>query len=385
MKSQKHLFSLDPAVHYLNCAYKGPMLKSSEQAAISALWRERNPMSISQEDFFLGAQEVQFQFSKLVNCSASQVAMIPSSSYGFSTALTNISFRQGQHALILKDEFPSGCFSVKSWCDKHGAELKVVAPDDEGVQQGRSWHVNILNEINASTRVVLMSSVHWMNGLKFDLEKIGRRCKEVGAVFIVDGTQSVGVAEMDVKRFHIDALICPAYKWLLGPYGLGVSYFGPVFDSGKPLEESWLNRKNSEDFSTLTNYEMEYRSGAARYNVGEKSNFILIPMLVEALKQINQWQVSEMELYCKKLVMPLYEYLESNQVKIEEAEYRSTHILGIKVPQHVDQELLRTLLKENKISLSNRGSYLRISINVFNDTDDIEALIAVFEKCGFSK
>ncbi|PZX56483.1 aminotransferase class V-fold PLP-dependent enzyme [Algoriphagus chordae] len=379
MDSQKHLFSLDPDIHYLNCGYKGPLLKSAEQAAIGALIRDRNPTSIAPEDFFNLPKEAKARFADLVNCDPFQVALIPSSSYGFATALRNISCNPGQHAIVLEDEFPSGYFSLKSWCDENHASLKVVGPDKDASTLAESWNKNLLESINSETAVVLMSSVHWMNGLKFDLESIGQKCKSVGAIFIVDGTQSVGAAEMDVKRFKIDALICASYKWLFGPYGLGISYFGPAFDGGQPLEESWMNRTNSQDFGNLTNYDHEYTEDSGRYNVGEMSSFILLPMLNEALKQINEWRVSEIESYCHKLTIPLYDYLKSRNVLLEEKQFTSSHLFGLKLSEAFDSELLKSNLHANKISVSNRGGNLRVSVNVFNTAADIEKLIEVLE------
>ncbi|TXE12274.1 aminotransferase class V-fold PLP-dependent enzyme [Algoriphagus aquimarinus] len=383
MESQKHLFSLDPAIHYLNCGYKGPLMKSAEQAAIGALIRDRNPTSIAPEDFFTTAKEVKGRFAELVNCDPFQVALIPSSSYGFAIALRNISCEPGQHAIVLEDEFPSGYFSLKTWCDENQALLKVVGPNKEAETLGESWNKNLLESITSETAVVLMSSVHWMNGLKFDLESIGQKCKTVGAIFIVDGTQSTGAAQMDVKRFKIDALICASYKWLLGPYGMGISYFGHAFDNGKPLEESWLNRTNSQDFGNLTKYDHEYTEDSGRYNVGEMSNFILLPMLNESLKQINEWTVPEIESYCQELTIPLYSYLKSRDVVLEDEQYTSHHLFGLKLPEDIDTELLRNNLQMNKISVSNRGGKLRISVNVFNTAEDIDKLIQVLESSRF--
>src|SRR5690606_14538427 len=188
-----------------------------------------------------------------------------------------------------------------------------------------------------------------------------------------------GAAEMDVKRFKIDALICASYKWLLGPYSMGISYFGSAFDGGKPLEESWMNRTNSQDFGNLTKYDLEYTEESGRYNVGEMSNFILLPMLNEALKQINEWTVSEIENYCQTLTIPLYEYLKSRNVVIEEDQYTSHHLFGLKLSKNIDTELLQTNLLENKISVSNRGGKLRVSVNVFNTAENIDALIQALE------
>ncbi len=379
MDSQKHLFNLDPAVHYLNCGSKSPLLKSAEEAALAALVRARNPFEIKPEDFFSLPKEVKGRFAELINCDPLQVALIPSTSYGFATALGNISCKPGQHAIVLEDEFPSGYFSLKTWCDRHHAELRVVGPDEEVTTQGESWNKNILESITSETAVVLISSVHWMNGLKFDLESIGQKCKTVGAIFIVDGTQSTGAAEMDVKRFKIDALICASYKWLFGSYGMGIAYYGHAFEGGEPLEESWLNRTNSQDFGNLTKYDHEYTEDSGRYNVGEMSNFILLPMLNKGLKQINEWTVEEIESYCRRLTAPLYEYLKSLHVELEDEQFSSAHLLGLKLPEDIDPELLKKNLEERKISVSNRVGKLRVSVNVFNTDEDINALIEVLE------
>gem|GEM_PF-4795935 len=35
----------------------------------------------------------------------------------------------------------------------------------------------------------------------------------------------------------------------MGPYSIGMAYYGEKFDNGKPVEENWINRLNSENFS----------------------------------------------------------------------------------------------------------------------------------------
>ena len=153
------------------------------------------------------------------------------------------------------------------------------------------WNEKIVEQITTSTSIVLLSSVHWMNGTKLNLKEIGEKCKKVDAYFIVDGTQSVGAAPIDVKSLNIDALICAAYKWLFGPYSMALGYFSNKFNDGIPIEESWMNRLNAHQFSELTNYDSRYTSEAGRYNVGQTSNFILTPIMLEGLKQLNNWGI----------------------------------------------------------------------------------------------
>ncbi|AXT20232.1 aminotransferase class V-fold PLP-dependent enzyme [Flavobacteriaceae bacterium AU392] len=379
LKNQKHLFNLNDNIHYLNCAYKAPLLKASEAGVIKALQREHNPIDFSAEAFFDEVDEIKVLFGKLVNCVPEQVAMIPSTSYGFASVLNNIPYKQGQHVLTVENEFPSDYYSIQRWCNTHNAELRIIKPDTNSEQIGEHWNTKLIENINENTAIVNISSVHWMTGLQFDLEAIGQKCKTVGAKFIIDGTQSVGALPMDIQKYNIDALICASYKWLIGPYSMGLMYISPEFNDGVPLEESWMNRSNAKDFRSLTNYTNDYTSGAARYNVGETSNFISMPILKAGLQTILKWTPEGVQEYTKELIQPLRNYLENLGVIFEEDKYFSNHLIGVKLPENINIEALTENLVKQNIYLSVRGSSLRISVNVFNTSIDIERLINVIE------
>ena len=138
-----------------------------------------------------------------------------------------------------------------------------------------------------------------------------------------------------------------------------------------------MNRKDASDFSQLMNYSEEYETGAGRYNVGEKSNLIVMPIMKEGLKQIMVWGVENMQQYCRDLMAPLIDYAKTNNLKIEESTYRSDHLLGLKLEDSTKALELKKVLSEKKISVSVRGDQVRVSVNVFNDAEDIKQLIKV--------
>ena len=88
---------------------------------------------------------------------------------------------------------------------------------------------------------------------------------------------------------------------MLGPYSTGLAYFGPVFDHGTPIEENWITRRGSERFADLVRYRDDYHPAAIRYDVGERSNFILLPMLAAALALVLEWSASAIQDYCRAL------------------------------------------------------------------------------------
>jgi selenocysteine lyase/cysteine desulfurase len=378
MKCQKHLFQIPEGIHYLNCGYMSPLLKSVEEKGIEGMRRKRNPTAIKPVDFFTGVVGVREKFGSMVNCQPAQVAVMPSVSYGMNSVITNIPYAKGKHALTISEEFPSCYYTAQRWCKKHGTELRVIVRKEDIPEKAKDWNERILDAIGRDTAFVVMASVHWMNGTKFDLERIGNRCREVGAKFIVDGSQSVGALPIDVKKCRIDALICAAYKWLMGPYSTALSYIHEDFNGGIPLEESWMTRPNSERFDRLTNYEEGYKPGAVRFDVGQSSNFILVPMLDEALRQILEWGVEETQAYGRDLSEPLISYFLEKGAPVDHEHHRAHHLMGLSLPPGTDGEALIGELQSRNVFVSLRGTNIRISVNVFNTEEDIRELIAAF-------
>jgi selenocysteine lyase/cysteine desulfurase len=170
-------------------------------------------------------------------------------------------------------------------------------------------------------------------------------------------------------------LVCAGYKWLLGPYAIGLAYYGSHFDAGKPIEENWINRKLSEDFTSLVQYQNEYQPGALRYEVGERSNFILTPMMTAALKQINRWKPENIQSYCAKISQEPIAQLRNAGFWVEDENFRSSHLFGVRLPKASDFEKIKRNLKKNKISVSFRGDSIRVSPNVYNTENDLIKLV----------
>lgn len=370
---QRDAFSLPRGEHYLNCAYMSPLPRAVEEAGIAGLLRKRNPASITPDSFFTDADRARAAFGKLVNAAPQRIALVPAVSYGMAVVARNTVLRPGQNVVVTAEQFPSNVHVWRSLCEESGAELRVAAPPG-GPGRGAAWNEAILESIDGDTALVALPHVHWTDGTLFDLEAVGARAREIGAALVVDGTQSVGALPFDVDRVQPDALVCAAYKWLLGPYSLGVMYLGDRYASGRPLEETWLGRAGSEDFRALVDYRDEYQPGAARFDVGERSNFALLPMLIAAIELLLQWDPAAIQEYCQRLTESLVVDARDSGFGIEEEGRRAAHLFGIRTPPHLDLAGIQQRLVERRVFASLRGSALRISPHLYNDEDDLSAL-----------
>lgn len=372
-------FNLPEGIHFINCATRGPFSRAVESAGIEAIQQFTPGIhQIRPDHFFERAWVVRELFDELIHGQDKErIAIVPSVSYAMATVARNLHRKPGlcagQHILLLGEEFPSDVYAWERVCGELSLSILTVSmPDTELV--GAEWNARILEAITADTALVVVPHVHWQYGIVFDVEKIAARAKEVGALIAIDGTQSVGALDFDVQKVQPDMLVCAAYKWLMGPYGMGLAYYGEFFDNGIPVEESWMAREESNLFYKLTDYQKVYRPKAYRYNVGEHSHFIQMPMLEVALREKLVWGCEAIQRYCHSLWKEPVQTLTQLGVQFEPEAQRAHHLVGIKLPETTDVLQVQQALEARKVIVAARGRGIRVSPHLYNTPEDMNAL-----------
>jgi selenocysteine lyase/cysteine desulfurase len=385
MQCQKHLFNLPPDIHYLNCASRGPFSIAVEKAGIQAI--ENTTAAIHQlapDDFFEPGWKVRRLFAQLIDApDPARVAFVPAVSYAMATVARNLprktGFQKGQRILLTEGEFPSDVYAWQRVAATHRLEITTI-PMPSGPDAGSQWNADFLEAIDENTALVVCPHVHWMYGTRFDLERIAQRARQVGAWLVVDGTQSVGALPFSYQTIRPDLLVCASYKWLLGPYSLGVAYFGEAFDDGEPLEETWMGRAESNQFHRLTDYQATYREKAFRYNVGEQSNFVQMPMLKAALEQLLSWTPAAIQRYCAALLRDVQDELREAGYFLEAEGQRASHLVGMQLPAGKDVMAVQKALAEANVYVSARGQGIRVSPHLYNTPEDMQALLRALRR-----
>jgi selenocysteine lyase/cysteine desulfurase len=366
--SQRELFEIPEDVVYLNCAYMSPQLRAVRAVGEEAVARKSRPWEISPRDFFENSETARRLFAQLVGGDAEGVAIIPSVSYGMAVATANVPLKAGQNVVVLEEQFPSNVYPWRELAKRTGAEVVTVPR-----HAGQDWTSAVLERVDGRTAVVAVPNCHWTDGSILDLVRTGERARDVGAALVVDATQSLGAHPLDVSEVRPDFLVSAAYKWLLGPYSLGFLYVGEAYREGVPIEHNWISREGSEDFARLVEYTDAYGPGARRYDVGERSNFVLLPMVIEALRQILAWGVENITVALQGFTDRIEE--EANKLGIETvpASMRAGHMIGLGLGPEAPKNLAVRLAEEN-VFVSVRGRNLRVSPHLYNTQRDVERL-----------
>ena len=378
IECQKSSFNLPSGEHYLNGAYMSPMSRAVAAVGHASLERLSAPGVFGPAAFFGEATRVRSLFARLVGApEPDRIAIIPAVSYGLAGVARNLPLEPGQNVVVAEEQFPSNIYSWRRLCATSGAELRTVSAPAAGADRGAVWNRAILEAIDPGTGLVALPHLHWADGTRFDLATIGGRARDCNACFVVDGTQSVGATPFDIETVRPDALICAGYKWLTGPYGIGVAYYGPRFDDGIPNEENWISRAGSDDFAGLVRYQDAYRPGAIRYDVGERSTLLLLPMLAAALDQVLTWTPEGIQVYCRALTRHPIETLREQGCWAEDGAWRESHLFGLRMPDGVDVGRLAEALAAARVRVSVRGAALRVASYLYNDATDLDALVDV--------
>jgi selenocysteine lyase/cysteine desulfurase len=375
LPSQRHLFDIPRDIAYINCAYFGPFLHSVRAAGAAGIDRRVHPWTIERESFYDEVEEVRGLFARLLGARVDDISIVPSSSYGLAVAAANVQVARGQNVVVPEHEHSSNFYVWHKKAMEAGGSVRVVPRPADG-----DWTAAVLAHVDAATAVVAVPNCHWSDGALIDLVAVGAAARKVGAALVVDATQSVGAAPLDLAAVQPDYVMCSGYKWLFCPYVLGFLYVAPHRQSGSGIEFHGFNRDGARsNMGSSFEHVFEFEPGARRFDMGERSNFIALPMAKAALGQLLEWSVARIAATLAPMTTRIAERGAELGLGAPRADRRIGHLIGLSNPRGWAPDIGKKLWSE-RVHVSLRGDRLRISPHVYNDEQDIDRLVAALRK-----
>ncbi len=251
----------DPAI-YFNAASVGPMPQRAVEVADEWARRRSQPHQISVASMVDAAATARSQFAALVGADATEIALMPNTTYGLNLAARALPLRPGV-ILTFQGEFPSCVYPFQALRSR-GITLDLIPlrnglPDEDAL---------VTAIARPDVVAVVVSWVQFASGFVADLERIGNACRANDVFFIVDGIQGCGVREIDLHSLPVDIFASGAQKWQLSPWGTGFVYVrDELVQAIEPHDVGWACMKVSSDYSKLTDYEFEFCEDARRFEV----------------------------------------------------------------------------------------------------------------------
>jgi selenocysteine lyase/cysteine desulfurase len=374
---QRHLFDFAEEVTYLNCGYMSPLLNAVREAGDAGVRQKRHPWTMEGKVFAESPMRARQAFARVIGARPEDVAIVPSVSYGVAVAAANIEVRAGQNLVLLAEQFPSNVYAWMILAEKSGAKTRHVPRPKDG-----DWTPGVLAAIDENTALASIPNFHFSNGSRVDLEAVGAALRQVGARLVVDGTQSVGAHPTDVGVLQPDYLVCAAYKWLLGPYGISFLYVAPRHQGGgRPIEDNPGGRHFGFDGGWMKQFlkvEQPYHPDARRFDQGQADVFNLVPQATAAIEQILQWGVPEIHETLDGLTATIAERAAALGLDCPPRRNHGGHLVGIELESAAAERVYQDLVAE-KVFVEKVDSYLRLSPHLYNSARDIDLFFEIVE------
>ena len=363
-------------VTYLNCAFQGPMPRVAAAAAEAALELKKTPQLISDSDYFTYPDAYREAVADLIGCRSRDVAVADSATHGIMLLVHGLDWSPGDEVVLPRGEFPANRFPWLS-LERRGVVVREVpvGPGRDGLEQ-------IEAAITPRTRVVAASWVAYSSGLRLDIGALGTLCRERGALFAIDGTQGVGGLSFQLSKTPCDLLACAGYKWLLGPYGLGFAYVAPELGERlEPANVNWFAIEGARDFNRLSECELNFVTGASRFDINEAANFTNVAAGIAALRYLERVGVDTVDQHVASLLRRLVAGLPPGFRDAGSAGgQRRSNILCISGPDPEATERAAEALAAERVFVSRREGTIRISPHIFNSDDQIDLVLDILAR-----
>ena len=360
---------------YLNSASQHPMSRAARQAADDYL--DYKKFSAPASYPFDGIrQRLRQNYAKLINADADSICFVPSTTAGENLILQALGI-PGTPGRIVTDELHFvGSLPTYAELAKLGMDVVTIRAAEDGSIDLEQYEQAITEE----TRLVAVSLVSMLNGFQHDLKGLCDIAHAKGALVYADTVQAAGSVPIDVRDSGVDFTSAAGYKWLMGDMGLGLmsvrtdrlaALRRPWFGSGQLAHREHLGFPNRGRNGQVTEY--EYLDTALGYfAMGTQAN-IVAAELDASLDYLLQVGVARIQAYRQ----PLIDYLQDEMPKLGYAPLtpRGAGSAIVSFRHGGDMQALHDRLEAQNITITVADQYLRVSVSVFNDMDDVERLV----------
>ncbi len=156
------------------------------------------------------------------------------------------------------------------------------------------------------TALVAVNHASNVTGTIQPVGEVGRFCRELDVLYLVDGAQSLGHTLVDVATMNIDLLAFPGHKGLLGPTGTGGLYLRPGI-------ERRVATVREGGTGSVSEQEVHPTAMPDRYEAGSH-NTVGIAGLSEGVAWLLERGVERVRAHEIELMRPLLEAIDRDEL-----------------------------------------------------------------------
>tara|TARA_Y100000385_G_scaffold291759_1_gene372070 strand:- start:6386 stop:7657 length:1272 start_codon:yes stop_codon:yes gene_type:complete len=247
-------FPLKEGQTYFNNGTMGPMSGYTMNKVISDMlystvhgaetdYKKNDPGPTLLSGYFKH-EEIRQKVGAVINADFKEISLIPNATFGMNYIGQGLDLKAGDE-LINTDQEHGGGFGVwrmlakRQGCIYKEAKMPVPANDPQEIVD------SVMSQVTSRTKVIAIPHIVSVYGVIMPVKQICAEAKKRGIFTVLDGAQTVGQINVDVKDIGCDAYYSSLHKWMLAPGGNGILYV-----NNESVDQIW---------STIASYNWDHK------------------------------------------------------------------------------------------------------------------------------
>ncbi|MBL8291778.1 MAG: aminotransferase class V-fold PLP-dependent enzyme [Bryobacterales bacterium] len=370
----KRQFPLEDKLIYLNAANVCPASRGVLDRHLEYLRDfQANPSFQNRMKYEAMAERARGKAGALLGCDKEEIAFTRNTSESTNTVVNGLDLREGDEIVITAHNHPSNNDSWKVKAKRHRLVVKeAVVPIPAKSQQ--QLLDSIASLVTPRTKVIAVTHLTNTTGNAYPAKAIASLARQKGIWMHLDGAQTLGALNVNLRDIGCDSYAGSAHKWLMGPLEAGLLYVRT-----ERMSELWPQ--------VVTAGWSDKVAGARKFEVyGQRDN----PRLVAVEAALDFLQLIGMEHVDARL-----------RALVKRGKEQLAAIPGVELKTSLDPQLSGGVIKFNVKSKPLKEVYdglwtrhriaiaqtpagdaqgLRISPHIYNTMDEMDQVVAAVKE-----
>ncbi len=314
---------------------------------------------------------------KYLNCHEDDLVFMVNPSHAVNLIAKSFALEPGDEILTTDLEYGACDRTLQYYCDKAGAKY-IRQPISLPIVSKEVFIEEFFKGVNEKTKMIFISHITSSTGLRFPVEEICAKAKEMGITSFVDGAHAPGQVPLNLSTLNADIYTGACHKWMMAPKGCTFLYvrreLQVQFD---PLVISWGYNSTSPSHSRFLDY---HQTQGTR----DFSAFCTVPTVIDFMEQHNWPEVAkECKIMVHENALPFCKLLKGEPLAPIHDDF-IVQLFSIPIKTASPILLKECLFEKYKIEIPVMPHadkvYLRYSIQAFNTQGDLDRLTDVLKE-----
>jgi selenocysteine lyase/cysteine desulfurase len=217
-------FPLEDNLVYVNAANVCPASRPVMDRHLQFLRDfHANPSFQNRDKYAPMREALREKVARMLRVTADEIAVTRNTSEGSNIGVKGVDLKPGDEVIVTAHNHPSNLDSWKVRAKRDGFVVKEL-PVPVPAKSSEDLYGAFEKAVTPRTKVIAITHVTSLTGILYPAREIAALARRRGIWMHLDGAQTFGALDVNLKELDPDSYSTSAHKWMMGPLEAGLLY-----------------------------------------------------------------------------------------------------------------------------------------------------------------